>query len=427
MCDTFICSPELSATKNWIFGKNSDREPNEIQILRQYPSYEIPTKKQQCSYIEVEHVEKTFATILSQPFQMWGAEMGINEKGVTIGNEAVFTKIKLAKNNQGLSGMDMLRLALESCATAKDALYKIIKLNDQYGQDGDGGYQSQFFYHNSFIIADAKEAYVLETAGVFWAVEKVKDFRAISNGLSIGSDFFDIHPEAIDYAKKKRWIKENETFHFAKAFSSFWMPKLANCEQRKGCATAQKKKDFSISDAFEILRSHSTQNFTPDQGKTSDICMHASGVFCPSQTTSSMVVEIRNHLNSTIWTTESSAACLSIFVPYYFGVTTLTNTSFETNQHWMRWEKWHRKAIHNYQNAQREISSARKNTEANWIKKDAAFILKNDMQLLKNLNEEALKTSDAILEKMMQIPEQKHSSWLYRMMWQRKQSKFKTI
>ena len=41
---------------------------------------------------------------------MWGSEMGANEKGVVIGNEAVWTRMPLRKDD-GLTGMDLLRLA----------------------------------------------------------------------------------------------------------------------------------------------------------------------------------------------------------------------------------------------------------------------------------------------------------------------------
>ncbi len=44
--------------------------------------------------------------------------MGVNEKGMVIGNEALFTKVKQEKA-PGLIGMDLLRLALERGGDAR--------------------------------------------------------------------------------------------------------------------------------------------------------------------------------------------------------------------------------------------------------------------------------------------------------------------
>jgi len=46
--------------------------------------------------------------------------MGINARGVVIGNEAVFSRWKAARD--GVLGMDILRLALEEAATAREAV-----------------------------------------------------------------------------------------------------------------------------------------------------------------------------------------------------------------------------------------------------------------------------------------------------------------
>ena len=64
----------------------------------------------QCTYIEVDQVPHTFAVTLSKPAWTWGAEMGANEHGVCIGNEAVWTKMSGPEDDEErLLGMDLLR------------------------------------------------------------------------------------------------------------------------------------------------------------------------------------------------------------------------------------------------------------------------------------------------------------------------------
>lgn len=53
-------------------------------------------------------MSETHAVILSRPSWLWGAEMGANEHGVCIGNEAVWTKEPVGKG-EALLGMDLLR------------------------------------------------------------------------------------------------------------------------------------------------------------------------------------------------------------------------------------------------------------------------------------------------------------------------------
>ena len=118
MCDTFVACSSATADGSVIFGKNSDREPNEVQLLEYHPAKRYSEGKTvQCTYKEIPQVKETRAVLLSRPFWMWGAEMGANEAGVVIGNEAVWTKMPLVKKG-GLTGMDLLRLALERSSNA---------------------------------------------------------------------------------------------------------------------------------------------------------------------------------------------------------------------------------------------------------------------------------------------------------------------
>ena len=69
-----------------------------------------PALALQCTYIEIEQASRTHAVILSKPSWMWGAEMGANEHGVCIGNEAVWTKLNGPSDlEKRLLGMDLVR------------------------------------------------------------------------------------------------------------------------------------------------------------------------------------------------------------------------------------------------------------------------------------------------------------------------------
>ena len=223
MCDTFAAMPSATMDGSVLFGKNSDREPNEAQALEYYPpeKYKAGTELK-ATYITIPQAEETYGVLLSRPFWMWGAEIGANDRGVVIGNEAVWTKMPLNKKD-GLTGMDLLRLALERGGTAQEALYVIVQMLEDYGQGGICGYQDKkMAYHNSYILADPKEAWVLETAAHLWAARKVREFASISNGLTIGEEIDLQHPRLIQTARKKGWLKKGETFHFSNCLSDWF-------------------------------------------------------------------------------------------------------------------------------------------------------------------------------------------------------------
>ena len=161
--------------------------------------------------------------------------MGCNEFGLNIGNEAVFTKEPYAKDS--LIGMDMLRIALERCKTGREALELLIELLERYGQGGNCGYEKPFTYHNSFLIADRSSAWVLETAGVYWAALQVKDIYSISNRLSIGREYDMAHPRLISHAIEKGWCRSNEDFDFSKCYSNKLITRLSGSQKDSHAAS----------------------------------------------------------------------------------------------------------------------------------------------------------------------------------------------
>ncbi|XP_078726953.1 secernin-3 isoform X1 [Lampetra fluviatilis] len=216
-CDTFVALPPATAGGHVVFGKNSDRPSDEVQEVVELPgAAHPPGTKLQCTYIEIEQAERTLPVVLSKPAWMWGAEMGANDRGVCVGNEAVWTNEPI-DDKEALLGMDLVRLALERGGTAREALDVITSLLARYGQGGNCMEStSSFTYHNSFLIADRSEAWVLETAGEYWAAEQVTEgTRNISNGLSIGSRVSLEHPKLRSHARDAGWWDGRSSFGFA--------------------------------------------------------------------------------------------------------------------------------------------------------------------------------------------------------------------
>jgi len=348
MCDTVVALSNATKDGSIIFAKNSDRQPNEPLLHLKISRKTFPKNSTlRCTYIDIEQVEKTNEIFIAKPSWMWGCEMGTNEHGLTIGNEAVFTKEKV--NKTGLLGMDLVRLALERSATAKEAIDCITSLLEKYGQGGNCGYEKPFTYHNAFLICDKKDAWVLETAGPYWAAEKVKDVRAISNRLSIGENYDLSHPELISHATKKGWHKEGKDFHFANSYNDFLFTKFSGSKERSNCALKMleaEKGNITEETMKKILRSHHDESKAThiDAFSVKSICMHA-GFFYGDQTTGSYIVSLKKDKPVSGWVTGSSAACISIFKPTYLS-SQLENLFFGDEEDalhfWLEREQIHR-------------------------------------------------------------------------------------
>ncbi|TRZ08445.1 hypothetical protein HGM15179_018659 [Zosterops borbonicus] len=220
-CDCFVALPPHTASPVVIFGKNADRPRDEVQEIVHVPAAtHRPGDKVQCTYLEIDQVEHTHAVVLSRPAWLWGAEMGANDCGVCVGNEGVWSREPVGED-EALLGMDLVRLALERGSSAREALDVITTLLERHGQGGNCKEQPEpFVYHNTFLLADRTEAWVLETAGRYWAAQQIREgSHNISNQLSIGSDITAEHPGLRERARSQGWWSGDGEFNFAQAFS----------------------------------------------------------------------------------------------------------------------------------------------------------------------------------------------------------------
>ncbi len=379
MCDTIVAVPPSTKSFGqdavvW-FGKNSDREPGEAQIVEHLPAQKFASPaKLQCTYVEVPQADETYEVVLSRPFWMWGAEMGANSRGVAIGNEAVFTKLPVPKT--GLTGMDLLRLALERSASAHEALNLITRLIKEIGQGGLCGYRHKGFrYHNSFIIADPTEAWVLETADRFWVAEKVRGVRTISNVLTIGKEFDLISDDAFEFAKDKGWCKSANDFDFAKAFGDPFFAFTSAGNVRRSCTHNRLMlSDGKIgrADLFAALRDHAGQK--PEQGLRLQMpCGHASWMKTrqSGQTTGSMVSRL-SATDSVHWLTGTSSPCLSVFKPVVLSGEPISTgvhagESYDAESLWWQHERLHRLTLGDYARRRAVTEVERRELEAKFL------------------------------------------------------------
>ncbi|WP_411823340.1 carcinine hydrolase/isopenicillin-N N-acyltransferase family protein [Leptospira sp. 'Mane'] len=448
MCDTSLATELFTGTEKRIFAKNSDREPNEAQLILHSPKQNHPKGSfVQCTFISIPEIETTNEVFLSKPFHMWGAEMGVNEYGLAIGNEAVFTKFKIKKQNDGLTGMDLLRLALERCRTAKDALGLITELLETYGQDACGGFENRsFFYHNSFIIADRSEGFVLETVDRLWVAKPISKFYAISNGLTIGSDYTLSSENMEDKAIRSGYWKKGKDFSFKEAFSDWFFTKMGHCQNRRllhesNANTSYKKNgSYTARNAMDVLRSHAVADseFEVSSASMSSLCLHATGVLTPNQTNGSLVVEWNTSAKSNdplrVWYTGTSTPCLSVFKPFFFGTMTISSPcalnpeNIDDTSLWFQHEKIARRANFDYQTVRAIIVPETKPMESQ------LFAYTNDGLTESKKNEVQTKALTDHLElirkceeelKSRNIGKSKWSSPIFQTYWQKQNRKIK--
>ena len=360
MCDTMVALGKVTADGVTLFAKNSDREPNEAHTLLWTPAaHHAPDAELRCTHRSIPQVQESRAVLLSKPFWMWGCEMGVNAHGVAIGNEAVFTKEPY--RNEGLLGMDMMRLALERATTATAALDVLIALLETYGQYGNGGYQHRTNYHNAFLIADPQQAWVLETAGRYWAALQVRDVYAISNGLTIGREWDRASEGLVTHAIEKGWCRSEADFDFARCYGDPLYTHFSQCAVRRVRSLEllhASSGALTVESCFASLRDHgprATDNplWRPAESSMGSVCMHVGfGPLRPSQTTGSLVAHLDSRLTSA-WVTGTSAPCTGIFKPVWpevglpdFGPE--PGATFDPRTVWWRHEVLHRAVLADY-------------------------------------------------------------------------------
>jgi len=317
-CDTSVVVGAATVDGSVIFAKNSDRAANECQPLFHAPRQQHPVgSSAQCQYLAIPQVEETWEVIGSRPYWLWGFEMGVNEWGVTIGNEAVLSREPYEA--VGLIGMDLVRLGLERGRTADLAVRIIGNLVERYGQGGSCEAAGFRTYHNSFIVADPAGAWIVETMGRRWVAKRVAERAAISNLYTIGDEWDACSPGAVQHAQEH--CGGGTPFDFAAAYQdpeADLRPRVCRLDRARAVLDGY-RAPVRVAEMQALLRDHYDGDLPTEPQPFPSICMHAAPDRA-GETAAAMVCHLRpdrhRELAVTCWTAFGSP-CLSIFRPVY--------------------------------------------------------------------------------------------------------------
>lgn len=320
-CDTIAVSSVCSKYKQNILAKNSDRPTGEPQPLCFYKGGEYQDGEMlQTTHLVIPQVRKTYSVVGSRPYWIWGFEMGYNEKGLIIGNEAEGSRLE-PDCEDGMLGMDMLRLALERAASAREAIDVIARLLKKYGQKAQASMLTKRSYENTFIIVDKTECWILETAGREWVAKQIKTMQGVSNCYSIGTEIDCSSPNAESIAREKRWLLPDEPFDFAKVYSGREVRQPLGVQRfRRLNKLLEERKVHDFDSLSEIMRDHYegeliSPRFGASCGTFLSICMHMRD-WGESETTASLLARYDEKIGI-IARYAPAQPCLSAYIPVY--------------------------------------------------------------------------------------------------------------
>jgi dipeptidase len=294
-CDLVVALPAATVTGHTLFGINVDRPLGSGRPLCRITGKEFaPGEKVRAQHIDLPQVRRTATVLGSQPEGWWGFTHGLNEHGLVVGHAPLRNRMQCSE--PGLTGADLVRLALERSRSAHQAVDQLTVLVERHGQSPAPG-DPRGAANSTFLMADASEAYCLETAGTFWVCQQVCQVKAASNLCQIRQDWDRIaHGLASTAIGEGGWAADGSKLDFAGTLGESPVGEQSGL-RRWGRATLlleQQNGHIDVNFFRQLLSDHyDGTHFEVDPFSLADgpapICRHGSA---SDQTTASFVVEL---------------------------------------------------------------------------------------------------------------------------------------
>jgi len=323
MCDSVVVTGLSTADGTTLFAKNSDRHAEECQPFVQHPAaYHPRGATVRCTHTTISQVAETYRVMGHSPWWVWGFEHGVNEYGVAIGNQAIFSR-EPVETEPGLIGMDLVRLGLERGRDAREALEVIAGLLESHGQGGEGFGPGEAGYHNSFMLADPEQAWIFETFGRRWAARRVDDVAALTNHITLDSGWEIGSRDLEATVREAGWWTQQGRVDVAEAFRNPAVPGfISEGRLRRSQELLQSGRGkHDAASMMELLRDHGGPGelppvaLQPDEEARYTLCMHGDKV---GTTTASLVAPLPTDRTAPwpVWVSFASP-CTGFFIPVY--------------------------------------------------------------------------------------------------------------
>lgn len=200
---------------------------------------------------QIPQARQTFSVLGVQAVGQWGLVHGVNEQRVAIG--ATPWRSRLPAGSAPLCGPDLVRLTLERSRGALQAVEVLADLLDRVGSSSD----------DIYLIADAREAYVLESCSRFWALLECGHTRVVTDAAMIRQDWSRLAPGLFDHVLERGWWKDDGSkIDFVRCLSEA-SEQSAAAQKRWGRASLMMAQQLGAIDAHflrRMLADHYTSN-----------------------------------------------------------------------------------------------------------------------------------------------------------------------
>ena len=417
MCDTFVALPATTQRKTMLFAKSADCEVNEANAVVRLPRRKhVRGEAVRITHLVIPQAEETYEILLTKAFWTYGCEIGVNEYGLAMGEEAVFTT-KMDEQKDGIIGPDLMRIGLERAKNCQEAIQIMTGLLEQYGQGGSAELKGNSHFDSSYIMADREEAYILETAGRHWAVKKVDAIASISNMLGIRADW-----DAYSGANRAPHTDWRERYALPEVPPTLGSPVRQAITFNSLQASLG---NISVKHIFNIMRHHGDGYHPAHAEAHRNICVHAG----PQenrwwQADGVMVTDVGPH-GVMAWVTATSGTCVSIFKPVFLGLELpdlgpYPSETFDPRALWWKHELLHRRAMADFDILVPEIRQDFDNLEDEFLSQ-AETVMRGTpgekAEFMAYCFRQALEATETWIARMQTRRDLKFSDPHYRAMW----------